>query len=105
MSNLLQVITLPRHAITSIISASTLQYFPLHIPPTANPSPEPKQATELVLRNVPPLVLLEVEFELPELVILHLMSLLNLISRGTEQPAPTALISSPLRPTVAFSQS
>jgi hypothetical protein len=93
------------HTITSVLLPSTLQSFSLHISSAANPSPELKQAAaELILRCGPPLARLEVEFELPESAILHLMSLPNLTSWGAGQPAPTALISSPLRPTVAFSK-
>jgi hypothetical protein len=78
------------YAITSVLLPSTLQSFPLHISSAANPNPELKQAAaELILRCGPPLARLEVEFELPESAILHLMSLPNLIFRGASQPACT----------------
>lgn len=93
------------HTITSMLSPSILQSFCLYMPPNATPSPELKQAAaELVLRCGPPLTCLEVELELPESAILHLMSLPNLTIWRAAQSTPTALLSSPLRPTVAFSE-
>jgi len=69
------------HVINSTISPSNLQSLRLRIYPRHSPSPE-----------------------LPELVVLHLMSLPNLARWRAAQPAPTTLISSPLRPTPSFTQ-
>ena len=93
------------HAINSTISPLNLQSLCLYIPPEANPSPELKRSVaDLVLRCGSALEGFEVEFEFPESVVLHLMSLPNLkIWRGA-QPAPTKLLSSPLRPAVPFAQ-
>lgn len=93
------------HTITSLLCPSILQSFCLYMPPNATPSPELKQAAaEFVPQCGSSLACLEVELELPESAVLHLMSLPNLTVWRAAQPAPTALISSHLRPTVAFSE-
>ena len=58
--------------------------------------------TDLVLRCGSALEVFEVEFEVPESVVLHLMSLPNLVIWRSAQPAPTKLLSSPLIPAVPF---
>ena len=91
--------------INSTISPSTLRTLCLDIRPEANPSPELKQSVaNLVLRSGPTLASFEVEFEVPESVVLHLMSLPNLIIWRAVQPTPMKLVSSPLRPVVSFTQ-
>ena len=91
--------------INSTISTSNLGSLCLSIPPEANPSPELKRdVADFVLRCGSTLAGFEVDFELPELVILHLMSLPNLKRWRAAQPPPMELLSSPLRPMVSFAQ-
>jgi len=91
--------------INSTISPPNLRSLCLNIPPEANPSPGLKQSVaNLVLRSGPTLASFEVEFEIPESVVLHLMSLPNLIMWRAAQPTPMELVSSPLRPVVSFAQ-
>ena len=93
------------YTINSTISPSNLRSLSLSTSPRAIPSPELKRAiANLVLRCGSALTIFEVEFELPEPVVLHLMSLPNLKIWRTTQPTPTELLSSPLRPAVPFPQ-
>jgi len=92
-------------AINSTISPSSLRSLCLYIFPEANHSPELKRGVaDLALRCGSALEGFEVEFELPESVVLHLMSLPNLAIWRLAQPAPMNLLSSPLRPAVPFAQ-
>ena len=92
-------------AINSTIYPPNLQSLCLYIPPEANPSPELKRdVANLILQCGSALTTLEVEFELPEPVVMHLMSLPNLKIWRLAQPAPMKLLSSPLRPTIPFAQ-
>jgi len=91
--------------INSTISPSNLHSLCLNIPPEANPSPELKRGVaDLILRCGSALTNFEAEFEIPDSAILHLMSLPNLAAWRAVQPAPMELVSSPLRPTVPFTQ-
>jgi len=91
--------------INSTISPSNLQSLCLYIPPEPNPSPELRQGVaDLILRCGSTLTTFGFEFELPESVVLHLMSLPNLETWRATQPAPTTPISSLLRPTPSFTQ-
>ena len=91
--------------INSTLSPPNLRSLCLDTPPESNPSPELKRGVvDLVLRCGSALTTLQLGFELPESVILHLMSLPHLSTWRVEQPAPTGLVSSPFRPTVSFTQ-
>jgi len=91
--------------INSTISPSNLRSLCLYIPPDANPSLELKRGVaDLILRCGSTLAGFEVEFEVPESVVLHLMSLPNLKIWRVAQHAPVELLSSPLRPAVPFPQ-
>ena len=91
--------------INSIISSSNLHSLCLYTPPEANHNLVLRQAiVDLVLRCGSALNEFEVEFELPESAILHLMSLPNLAVWKVAQPAPRALISSPRRPSISLTR-
>ena len=92
-------------AINSTISPSNLRSLCLYTPLEANPGPELKRSVaDLILRCGSTLADLEVEFDLPESVVLHLMSLPNLMIWRAAQPAPTKILSSPPRSAVPFAQ-
>ena len=91
--------------INSTISPSNLRSLRLETGPEADRSPELRQSiADLVLRCGPALEEFEVEFELPESAVLHLMSLPNLSVWNAVQPAPTALLSSQHRPPVSLAK-
>ena len=91
--------------INSVISPSSLRSLCLHTPREAGPNLELRQGiTDLVLRCGSALKEFDVQFELPESVILHLMSLPNLTVWKAAQPAPTALLSSPRRPSISLTK-
>jgi len=90
--------------INSIISPSNLRSFCLEIPPEADDPGLRQGIADLVLRCGTALKEFEVSFELPESAILHLMSLPNLAVWTAVQPAPTALLSSPHRPSISLTQ-
>ena len=75
-------------AINSTISPLNLRSLRFYIPPEANPSPGLKRgAADSTLRCGSALTALELEFELPESVVLHLKSLPNLAEWRATQPA------------------
>ena len=91
--------------INSTISPSNLRSLSIYTPREAKPSPELKRSVaDLVLQCGSALMGFEVEFELPESVVLHLMSLPNLKRWEAAQLAPMELLSSPLRPALSFAR-